>query len=420
MRTTLSILAGVWLATLAGCSAGRGNDDPTPPPKPGPTGAVEGCPSFVEASKGLPAEGEWKSIPSTGDVNGDGLADIAVLGRKEHGPRVFLSDGVGGWTDDSKDLQYPSDISCGIGTRLRDIDGDGHVDLLVADHCQGVFVFRGDGAGHFEPASAGIPRNLQGVNDADVGDVDGDGTMDIVALSAFSGGFLVLKGHPDRSWTILPNTGLASSGLGFNLRLVDVNGDGLLDVLASFGPSAAERRDMPPPPAKVWLNGPAGQFRPATGFSNKGRFFGMTTWKRPDRPVCDLITALSGAYGGIYRFESDTGEKWTDLGRIDRAGFREQGADFVGIEAVDIDKDGCADLVTSEGMTGKVWLAMGDCKGGWRFCPETTLPMEKPLATWGVATGDFNGDGRVDVVAAFGRGSVGAVKVWYQSGAAKK
>lgn len=374
------------------------------------------CPSFVQAAKGLPEEGEWKSIPSIGDVNEDGLGDIAVLPRKGTGPKIFLSDGVGGWTDASEELKYPTKISCGIGTRLADIDRDGHIDLLFADHCEGVFVFRGDGKGHWTAASEGIPRNIPGVNDADAGDLDGDGLTDIVAVSAFTNGFLVLKGQPDGSWMIWPGTGLPDSGLGFAVRLVDVTGDGLLDVVTSFQPTSAERRASPPPPAKVWVHGPVGRFHPASGFPEKGRFYSVVAWARDGRPVRDVLTAVSGAYGGLYRYESSTGEEWKDTGRFDDAGFPEQGAGFIGLTLADLDGNGCEDIVTSEGGSGRVWLAMGDCKGDWRFCPEGTLPMERPLPTWGVVTGDLNGDGRTDIAAAFGRGKLGGVKAWFQTG----
>ncbi len=401
----------VCACSLAATACGDG-----PPSKSVESLVPSNCPTFVPASKGLPEKGEWKSFPAVGDVNEDGLVDFSVLPRKENGPRVFLSDGVGGWTDASEDLRYPAEISCGIGTRLRDIDGDGHLDLLVADHCQGLYVFHGDGKGHWAPASQGIPRNVQGFNDADAGDLDGDGLVDIVALSAFSSGFLVLKGQADGTWVVRPDTGLPASGFGIAVRLEDVNGDRRLDVVTTFQPSAGERRTIPPPPAKVWLQEDTGNFRPATGFPTRGRFFGLTIWKRPDRAIPDLIFAISGARGGLWRFESANGLDWAEVGRVDRAGFPTEGALFVGIRAVDVDGDGCDDLVTSEGSSGKARIAMGDCKGDWQFCPESTLFSERPLPTWGVETADFNGDGRRDIVAAFGRGSLGAVKVWYQKG----
>jgi len=380
------------------------------------TVAAPACPEFTVARRGLPTKDEWKAMPSVGDVNHDGLADIAALPRKLNGARVFLSDGVGGWTDVSEPIRYPTEISCGIGTRLKDVNLDGLTDLLVADHCQGVHVYLGDGKGGWTEASQGIPANLQGVDDADAADLDGDGVLDIVAISAFSSGFLVLRGTPEGRWIVWPDSGLPGTGLGFALHLADINGDGRIDVAATFQPSASERRGVPPPPAKVWLQGEDGKFQPSTGWPPKGRYFGIALWRRPGRPVADVLTAISGWRGGIWRYESADGKSWSQVGRVDNAGFPEEGALFIGLDVADVNADGCADFVTTEGGSGKTWLALGDCKGAWAFCPETTFPQDERLAPWGTATGDFNGDGRLDVVSSYGRGPAGGLYVWFQTG----
>jgi len=88
------------------------------------------------------------------------------------------------------------------------------------------------------------------------------------------------------------------------------------------------------------------------------------------------------------------------------------------VDVADIDADGCGDIVTTEGGTGKTWLALGDCKGAWTFCPEDTLPQATRMPPWGTAAADFNGDGRLDVVSAYGRGPLGGVLAWFQTGSA--
>lgn len=420
MKTRRSAIATIvtCLALIAACSS-REEPPPAGPavPRPAPP---SNCPSFAEASKGLPTEGEWKSFPAVGDVNGDGLADISALPRKMDGPRVFLSDGVGGWTDRSEAIRYQGGkFSCGIGTRLVDVNRDGATDLLAADHCLGIFVFHGDGKGGWTPASSGIPRNIQGFNDADAGDLDGDGLTDIVGVSAFASGFMVLAGQPDGSWLVRPDTGLPDAGHGWSVHIADMNLDGRPDLVTSFVPSALERRSVPPPPAKVWLQGNDGHFRPAEGFVDQGRFFGMATSKESGRKVPSVVAALSGAYGGIWLIRSEDGARWEREVRVDRGGFPEQGTMFVGLEVVDLDGDGCDDLLTTEGGSGKGWVAMGDCKGEWHFCAEGTLPQSEPLPPWGIRSADVNGDGRLDVVAAFGRGNVGGVKAWVQTKAGR-
>lgn len=395
-------------ATLHGCSGPQepitdATDDPIPV-----------CPEFVLAAGGLPDTGEWRTHPAIGDVDGDGLGDIAALARKASGPRVFLSDGLGNWTEASEGLEYDKSFSCGVGTRLVDLNRDGLLDLVVADHCTGVSVYRGDGGQVWKKASLGIPRNLEGFNDADAGDLDGDGILDIVAVSAFSRGFLVLKGQPDGTWKVRRDTGLPQTGAGWQLMLTDMNGDRLLDVVCTFNPVTTDRRNAPPPPAKVWLQDASGKFRPAAGFPHEGRFFGVATWPRPGRATPDLVFALSGYHAGLHLYESSSGDSWTEVGRIDEPWFVDRQPGFAGVRILDLNGDGCMDLLANEGSTQRVLLALGDCEGSWHLCPEETFPLVNPVGFgWGLAAGDLNGDGRADVVSGYGTKD-GGLKAWFQ------
>jgi hypothetical protein len=66
--------------------------------------------------------------------------------------------------------------------RVRDLDGDGHLDLIVSDfQATSLYVYRGNGAGDFEEGiaiDAGAP-----VNAFDIGDVNGDGFPDLVTAN---------------------------------------------------------------------------------------------------------------------------------------------------------------------------------------------------------------------------------------------
>jgi len=375
------------------------------------------CPTFVAASAGLPETGEWRTHPAIGDVNGDGLGDIAALSRKGKGASIFLGDGLGNWTERSEGLDAGSgSISCGVGVRLVDLDRDGSLDLLVADHCRGILVYRGDGAGSWTGASRGIPRNVEGFNDADTIDLDGDGILDIVAVSAFSRGFLALEGSAAGRWTILADTGLPETGSGFEIEIADADGDGLDDIVTTFNPTTTERRTPPPPPAMVWLQGPRGRFRPASEFPREGRFFGVATVPSASGRGRDLYFGLTGAHAGLHHFEPTAGAAWRDAGRLDAAWFETRSPGFIGIAAADVDGDGCADLALNGGHPMGAHLALGDCRGGFALCPPETFPLTGRAATWGITVGDLNGDGRPDVVAGYGDGGRGSLRAWFQAG----
>jgi hypothetical protein len=62
---------------------------------------------------------------------------------------------------------------------------------------------------------------------------------------------------------------------------------------------------------------------------------------------------------------------------------------------VDIDQDGDLDVLTVDGMESKVFIAKN--QGGLQFSAPTFLPIGQ--SPWGLATGDFNGDGAADIAA---------------------
>jgi hypothetical protein len=348
------------------------------------------------------------------DVNGDGLDDFAALPRKLNGPVVFLSDGLGAWSDSSDGLAYPKAFSCGVGTRLVDLDADGHLDLISADHCVGLNVYRGDGSGNWTLDSRGIPRNMEGVNDAAAGDLNGDGILDIVAIAAFNRGFLVLHGRPDGSYRVAKNTGLPEVGSGWQLHLEDINHDGRLDVLSSFNPTTTDKRHAPPPPSKVWLHGEDGTFHPATGFTADGRYYGVATVPRGEGRIPYLILGVFGFHSGLHLYESATGEEWTEIGLADEGWFDGRVRGYAGLRIEDVNSDGCPDILTHETGTLGALLAVGDCERTWHLCPTDTFPpAEGQTGGWGLAAGDLNGDGRTDLVSAHGT-TDGSLRAWLQ------
>jgi hypothetical protein len=373
------------------------------------------CPSFVLAAEGLPQTGEWRSHLSIGDVDGDGLGDIAALARKDKGPRVFLGDGLGHWREASTGLDYGGAFSCGVGTRLVEINKDGMLDLVVADHCAGVRVYLGDGGHTWKDASLGVPRNVEGVNDAAVGDLDGDGLPDIVALSAFHSGFMVLQGRANGSWNPIADSGLPVTGNGWRIELIDVSRDGSLDVVASFNPTSGDSRSAPAPPAKVWLQREPFRFEPASGFPEEGRWFDVAALARPDGSPPDLFFGMFGYLAGLYVYQSSTGDHWNALGRIDEPWFAHRIRGFTGLEFVDLNLDGCQDLAAIEATQRAIWIALGDCQDRWHLCPVATVPgSAMPVQGWGLTAGDLNGDGLPDLAAAYGSRSHGSLRAWFQ------
>jgi hypothetical protein len=133
----------------------------------------------------VPITGVSPEAVATSDFNGDGHLDLATANEGSFstsgGAEVLLGDGTGGFKDAS---QFPADDSP-ISLDVSDFNGDGHVDLAVANRASGdVSVLLGAGDGTF-----GTPSNY----------AVGGGCMSASQIlpEAVKVGFFNADAHPD-------------------------------------------------------------------------------------------------------------------------------------------------------------------------------------------------------------------------------
>ena len=187
--------------------------------------------TFAAAAASPAVEYEvWDVV--VGDFNGDGISDLAVQnveGSAQGWVTILLGNRNGTFTlSDNLPIDNPSSYMT-----VGDFNGDGILDLAGSTYVGGscpssgsVAVMLGNGDGTFtrtaESPSAGLcPSAIA------VGDFNGDGIADLVALTD-SGNMTVLLGNGDGTFAAPLSFAAGADHIG--LAVGDFNGDGLTDV----------------------------------------------------------------------------------------------------------------------------------------------------------------------------------------------
>lgn len=245
---------------------------------------------WTERSDGLDQSG-WGNAIVAVDLNGDGHVDLA--GTHANGPRVWLGDGASGWRAASDGLPVPSTGGLYWGIASGDVNGDGLLDLATGAAVPGAEVFiqeRGPAGPRWRAAGEGIPSYAAlGVA---LGDLNRDGHMDLVVAGRITSrapagayGLFPLLGDGTGRWRPAPATGLPASGRErvWGVGLGDINADGVLDVAAAFGdlnnPSPPPTPTLEPTPAGGGAEGlPRARGRRRRAAPSRGYFGGVDVW----------------------------------------------------------------------------------------------------------------------------------------------
>jgi hypothetical protein len=173
-----------------------------------------------------------------GDVNADGNADIVTTNLQGTSVSVLLGDGRGGFADapGSPFSVPPSPFGHAIG----DVSGDGHVDLVVVHYSgslrnragDGVSVLLGDGRGGFVLAPGSPIAVGHGPVAVALGDVTGDGVMDIAAVNLGGDTVSVLHGGGS-GFVEAPGSPFAVGRGPIAIAAADLDGDGRADIVAA-------------------------------------------------------------------------------------------------------------------------------------------------------------------------------------------
>jgi len=249
---------------------------------------------FVDVSERLPAQSEGNGL-AVGDVNGDGLPDIVVGNSGEVREDQAKASGQDflwlndpsrpGHFIDATATHLPSRDDDTQDIALADLDGDGDLDMVVANETPPSRLLLNDGTGRFsehpERLELSVPMETR---QAHVFDATGDGKPDILLLNLTSN---------NRGWVKDPQARLlVNDGRGFfkdettgrmppnkfsayGGTVVDFNRDGHMDIIV--GPIAIP--GFEPLQVRAYANDGKGHFRDVTADvipeETVGRSWGM-------------------------------------------------------------------------------------------------------------------------------------------------
>jgi hypothetical protein len=338
-----------------------------------------------------PRSGNQASSMVSGDFNGDGVPDIAVTYLNSNTVGIFLGKGDG--------TLLPA-ISYGSGDApmslcVGDFNGDGKSDLVAVNNAAGSYVslLLGDGNGRFQSAPS-FDSGGQNPLAVAVADVNGDGQPDLLVTSeqcpivGCFGTFLnVLLHQSDGTYRLAANY----NHIGFPI-VGDVNGDGKLDlVVVSNTPGMAS----------VLLGNGDGTFQPAVDYASGGQAAVSVTLAdvngdgRPDLVVASGCsqTTCPGTVGVLLGNGDGTFQAAVTYG----SGGQNPASLVVG----DVNGDGRPDLVVANGCAiagctnGVVSVLVGNGDGTFQAAVAYS-PGGQPALN--VAIGDTNGDGKPDLI----------------------
>jgi len=315
---------------------------------------------------------------------------------------IAILPGNGDGTFGAPTQFYSTGGNAPVSVAVGDINGDGKLDIVVANRCGSnsncssgnVGVLLGNGDGTFQPAMA----FNSGVNTTRVfvSDLNGDGRADLIVLDGST--FDVLLGSGDGTFRGVSSYGSGRTDAPDGLAVGDLNGDGKPDVVISD--YSAPKYECGESTA-VFLNNGDGTFQSPIILDSQGLcplavgIADLNGDGKPDLVVANECTQdLDCSVGSLILFLGNgdgtfpAAQLYSSTASADSLGF------------ADLDGDGRLDVVVTgiPGIVGGNSIFLGNGNG----ILKSAMVYSQPSGGNTVVAADLNGDGKPDLVMADG------------------
>lgn len=367
------------------------------------------------------------------DYNNDGSLDILLVGPKL---ALYKGDGRGKFTDATHETGIDKPRGHFLGCAVGDYDNDGFDDVYISGYRTGILLRNVKGKGFLDvTGDAGMKPQPWGTS-CGWADLNGDGRLDLFVANYVQFGpdpkrypqtceplaCGPQQYRPERP-TLYQNLGggrfadisaasglRAASGKGLGVAFADSEGDGRQDILVANDQMAGDlfRNDGQMRFTNVGVAsgtafGPDGRLQGGMGadwadYDGDGRLDAIVTTYQ-DQPK----SLYHNDSDGLFRYVSQT------------VGIADPSKPFVafGVKWLDYDNDGWPDILIANGnVDNHISVMFPDQHyrqtsvalhnvGGNRFINESNAlgpALQKPIIGRGLATGDFDNDGRADAL----------------------